>query len=867
MSKRKKLKYRWRKRLRGSISIFLCLILSPMLTVSLALVEYARYQQLVQDAQDVIDLSGVSWLSDYDVYLHDRFGLLGRQLGTSEGLIPWYSFIKSNNKITGNQLEYMSIDNRWDADLSSIDVLKQQLTDVSEITVPAAVSAEDYPLEYMIQEMQNVTEFEDVRETVHMLREVIEELWNLSEELDDFESSMMYSAIDLRFYYYPNSIGKEFAKLYEKLEKYQITLPEDASQKEIDRAIDACTKDSYEKGIIGSIAYICYLGTQMEYTAENVKSELENKLKQVEALEVSIKAIREKADEISNDTGVIKRMSKEPIQIINKILDQLTDPIETLKKRLTKDRLDKVQKAADEVLNTGFKETKLDMIPGTLSDYSVAYGYRNAYHPFFTAKSDQLYKGKEFMVMLMKTAYKMNQSYTKEEIADYYKEKLTWKETFNIQDLYDKFVDARKKMEEIVVSGEENDVFAMLDEMGTILEGLFGLDIFFDSECNASLEISTDRGELQKKKAIYKQFLEGVDDMRMFSGGEGTWTKLEYLLMEMVWVYYGMETALDAIYELTENVLQSVKNLSDDDLHEKILLAGYIRYNLPSRLNVTDGALSGKGLTSFSYSDIPNLEKGSGISIESGSMSGVVELLNSLTSAKGKDKMFRGAELEYICEGSSSELMNQVMVFMDLYALRMLLDVSSIFSDREVHAVAKGAGMASGAVYITYMLMEPMMDMLLLMNDKAFPVEKNDCWLTKTAISEYISSVGEEILGEDLSGKMRQFTVKYAQCIGGGTCWTDSAGDYLDYVMILLLMNCNTDTMLKRLRNVIGLEVSAYNGDRPSWQSPAEYLGQMYTKINLTGVGLFNPFFNLELGDGKTLSEYRFKTKEQAYSY
>ena len=865
MSKRKKLKYRWRKKLRGSISIFLCLILSPMLTVSLALVEYARYQQVAQDAKDVIDLSGVSWLSDYDEYLHDRFGLLGRQLGASEGLTPWYSFKKSNNKIMGEQVEYMSIINRYGANLGSIDVLKQQLTDVSELTVPAAVAAEDYPLEYMIQDMQDVKKFEDVRETVHMLCEVIEDLWEFSEELDDFESSMMYSAIDSCFYYYPESIGKLVAKLYENLEKYQLTLPEDASQEEIDRAIDACAVDSDEKGIIRSIAYICYMGTRMENTAKNVKSELESKLKQMEALEVSIKAIREKADKISNGTSVTKRMSKEPIQIINKMLDQLTEPIETLKKRLTKERLDKIQKAADEILNTGFKETKMDMIPGTWSDYSRAW-YRSNYHPFFIRKSGQLYKGKDFMVMLMKTAHKMNQSYTKEEIADYYKEKLTWKETFTIKGPYHDFVDARKKMEKIVVSGEENEAFAMLDDMVAILEGLFDLDVFFDSECNASLDISTDKGALQKKKAIYKNFLEGVNDTCLYLSGGGTWTKLEYLLRDMVAVYYGMEYALDAIYELTEDVFQSVKNLSDDELQEKILLAGYMRYNLPSRLNVTDGALSGKGLTSFSYSDIPNQKKGSGISIGSASMSGVVELLNSLTSAKRKDKMFQGAELEYICEGTNSEQMNQVMVFMDLYALRMLLDVSSIFSDVEVYEAAKGAGMASGAVYITYMLIEPMMDMLLLMNDKAFPVGKMDCWLTKSTISSYISDVGEETLGAELSGKMSQFAEKHAQHISGNATWNDSAGDYLDYVMILLLMNCNTDTMLKRLRNVIGLEVSAFNGDRASWQSPAEYLGYIYTEINLEGIGLFNPFFNLELGDGKTLSEYRFNIK-QTYSY
>ena len=74
--KRKITKARLIKGINGSISILLCLLLAPFLSVALGLVEYARYQEVIEITDEIYELTGMSALSDYDKYIHDRFGLL-----------------------------------------------------------------------------------------------------------------------------------------------------------------------------------------------------------------------------------------------------------------------------------------------------------------------------------------------------------------------------------------------------------------------------------------------------------------------------------------------------------------------------------------------------------------------------------------------------------------------------------------------------------------------------------------------------------------------------------------------------------------------------------------------------------------------
>ena len=62
---------------KGTISIFLVIIMSPMLSIAMALSEGARYQSAVEMMKETIDASAFSTIGDYDSYLDERFGLMG----------------------------------------------------------------------------------------------------------------------------------------------------------------------------------------------------------------------------------------------------------------------------------------------------------------------------------------------------------------------------------------------------------------------------------------------------------------------------------------------------------------------------------------------------------------------------------------------------------------------------------------------------------------------------------------------------------------------------------------------------------------------------------------------------------------------
>lgn len=61
---------------KGMISIFLALVMSPLLSVSLLLVESARYQSTIQMVEEIMDCAGFSSLAEYDEYLDSRFGTM-----------------------------------------------------------------------------------------------------------------------------------------------------------------------------------------------------------------------------------------------------------------------------------------------------------------------------------------------------------------------------------------------------------------------------------------------------------------------------------------------------------------------------------------------------------------------------------------------------------------------------------------------------------------------------------------------------------------------------------------------------------------------------------------------------------------------
>ena len=61
---------------KGAVSLLLTLVMTPLLSTSLILVESARYQNAVQLMEEIMDSAAFSTLAEYDAFVDERFGLL-----------------------------------------------------------------------------------------------------------------------------------------------------------------------------------------------------------------------------------------------------------------------------------------------------------------------------------------------------------------------------------------------------------------------------------------------------------------------------------------------------------------------------------------------------------------------------------------------------------------------------------------------------------------------------------------------------------------------------------------------------------------------------------------------------------------------
>ena len=216
--KRKKIfaKAKVKKCFMGSISILLCLLITPFLSLALGLVEYSRYQEVLEITDEIYELTGISVLSDYDNYIHNRFGLLATSQD-HEFADGADDLLKSNIKVLGNQVTLENPSFSGKLSLANTETLRQQVIDFSELTSTTAVLAEDFNLEDLLNKLQNVQQFQDVMNTVDSLADLADALTVAVEKLEALQTSLndLQSAVN-NAVSSANTLSTQMADLYKK---------------------------------------------------------------------------------------------------------------------------------------------------------------------------------------------------------------------------------------------------------------------------------------------------------------------------------------------------------------------------------------------------------------------------------------------------------------------------------------------------------------------------------------------------------------------------------------------------------------------------------------------------------------------------
>lgn len=282
---------------------------------------------------------------------------------------------------------------------------------------------------------------------------------------------------------------------------------------------------------------------------------------------------------------------------------------------------------------------------------------------------------------------------------------------------------------------------------------------------------------------------------------------------------------VDAVGRITDNLKSAMSffanALSKTSVYKKILLGGYVNYMTSDRTTY-----EGKCLTGAKFNlreQEPSTELNSNIISD---LSALVSTISKSVSG-GSDKCFVGAEKEYIIYGSSSEMVNQCSTFGTIYILRIFMNLLAIFKSGEVASIAAACTIASPVVYLIYILVEPLVDTVILVNGGEVPIMKNLVYLTPSGLQsliEHFSSIKlntEEINQAKVGFLDSLGQTKYAEVQSAfpsdNISDTKNAKDkkiwqisYSDMLLLMITICISKDRILERMSNLIAMETNEY---------------------------------------------------------
>lgn len=372
----------------------------------------------------------------------------------------------------------------------------------------------------------------------------------------------------------------------------------------------------------------------------------------------------------------------------------------------------------------------------------------------------------------------------------------------------------------------------------------------------------------QQKSEHYKDLLGGYSNNPALAGSATTISNVMDTITNSIntisnlnwddWtkIFSNLKTIATEIGNIVTSVISFVANLVEivtGAITQKILLSGYIAYNIPNRTTYTGKALVGAG---YSLPTVNSTHQG---------------------------YAFYAAETEYIIHGSLSETDNQSSLFNTIYLLRLVLNIAGVATNGEVATLAGEAGAATFGigtvvVYILYFIAEPFVDTLILVNSGSIPIIKTKVYLTPSGIPDLISAFFKLSLTEaqknsayqkvikvaSVGQASNQFAENYADAISsgisdpnlntGGNAFTESWDfDYTKTLILIMTLFTSSDKMLSRLADIVQMEGSydAVNRiDRYTFN-----LDQSYTYLRATGTFEANEFIKISNGTGLNSKE------------
>ena len=756
-SRMEKKKHRLINGSKGFVSLILVVTLLPFYALAATVTEVARYQASVKGVDQAIGSSAMSTLANYDSFLLDRFGLLAMSQDKN------YTYKDSESSYINDTFGgYLAKQKTFDLaavettevkaegvyPLGDVSFLKQQVLQAGSATVPTKLVLDALDYDGFIKSLEKLLDFGHIMDFLDAGIDMLDSEVDMLDSVDTIEKDVKQISDEKEKY---RKAFEDWEKAADEYQKHHASGPPAA---ESDGGAAAKAWEAEDKKLLEA--------------ADTARKKYKDEVSKIKGYVESLNSSMESAVQSK------QKFESSIVSFESKTFSAVSEQDRVDKKNYTEQQKKAID--ADRTLDAKQKEEAKKQLDETYNEYSkFTSNYKKA--------NEQLEQSAKDMNSSAQDAMKQFDS---AEVEKYVRELTRIEEEVDKADpavspsssLYcdvSVFADlsAVKKMEkEIEDAADDKASISYIKNLVDILSTLVSTSILYDPNLDTTIKSevynnrpskrSSDRDALKSafETGDAAKSLEYWKKIRDDYYGPGVYTEpgnrldqlidqlMDYVqqLSDGVQNYSSARKAkekLEALIDMGEaaigimgcvtaaafEIKTSAEQLIAQTLADRLMIMGYLTYNLPNRVNFTS-YLSKGGLNTDTDESAINLIPffgaylGGGIGTESYS--------------------FSGAELEYIFWGDRRERVNQRRHFLAMAFIRMFIDAFSIVANEEVNSIFEAlsaipyVGPVLAVIYVVAVVIgEPLLDTYFLANGGEEPIFfKKTIYLTPSGIVE-----------------------------------------------------------------------------------------------------------------------------------
>lgn len=710
---------------KGMLSIFLALVVSPLLMSTFIFIEYARIQSIQELMKEVMGSSLYSTLGHYDDYVEERFDLLS--ISQKDDVNTTYQgYMKANMNALGKGASIQSMEASGQHSLGSASILKQQIYEASEYTVMAQAIWDGFDLDRIKKKLDGLPGMKQLNAGAEVANKAV----GYANDTKDMINSV-------------NDFQEKAKDFKEKCQNYKTKYQ--AFQTAM-QTVESIRNSGQEEGLPAAEAAADAAARELATATKELSTSLGN-------LYDASKDLKEKMEKVKKDLSEVKEATKKKKEESKEAATESTastgTEIATIPAAGSGTGTEVATVPANgstEVATTGTAaDAEIPDGEGAETIGTDAYKWFEEMHKATEDfANEQIQKGIDAIVEAEKTSLN-NQAtalssftasgHSMSELSSAPLGKIEMKGfKEDLEDYVDKLVGILNKS-----ATEDEEGVQEVIAVGKLAKKLMDMKIFYDNSLDSNINpallahtSSFDTSTLLTASGFAGMLQDAIDFADACQGFPNVFkaiTKLASFLINLAKFLAGLVTWM------AEHFINLAKFLVNyQEYYHAFLLYGYAAYNLPNRTTYKKGST----LTGYSFQKVFSLAGGTDKGGKGGKMSDV----SSLGDNSGSDPMFKGAELEYMLTGANSEYTAQAGAFFDGYMLRLMVDCYAVFNS-DILKTLSALGPVRIVATVIFLLLEPFLDMVILVNGGTQVLFKT---------TAYLSIKGLPHLAQDMAG-------------------------------------------------------------------------------------------------------------------